>query len=186
MEEILASIRRIISEDEAPGEAKADAGAALHAVEPDAAPNAFSVEGEDEDVLELSEPYDPNAADAADASESDFAGVDNGLDDIVAAPRAAAAYAPAPERYEPPQGYGGFADAGKLVDDRTAQTVASTFDSLGLNIHMPQQGRTLEDLVKELMYPILRDWLNQNLPVIVEAQVRAEVDRISRMRAAPR
>jgi uncharacterized protein len=51
-----------------------------------------------------------------------------------------------------------------------------------MNLAMPREGRTLEDLVKELMYPILRDWLNQNLPGIVEAQVRAEVDRLSRLR----
>ena len=68
------------------------------------------------------------------------------------------------------------------MDDPTANTVASAFASLSMNLALPREGRTLEDLVKELMYPILRDWLNQNLPAIVEAQVRAEVDRLSRLR----
>ena len=45
---------------------------------------------------------------------------------------------------------------------------------------MPKEGRTLEDLVREMLKPILRDWLDQNLSSIVEARVQAEVERISR------
>jgi cell pole-organizing protein PopZ len=40
--------------------------------------------------------------------------------------------------------------------------------------------RTLEDMVIELMRPLLKDWLDQNLPVIVERLVQKEIDRIAK------
>jgi uncharacterized protein len=167
MEEILASIRRIISEDEAPADTRAEAPD-FQAVEPAPEPEA---EAEDEDVLELNQPYEPEPVHAMD-------------DDIETAPR----FEPEPSRREEPApAYAASfqaapVEASGLVDDPVAHSVASAFASLSMNLAMPREGRTLEDLVKELMYPILRDWLNQNLPGIVEAQVRAEVDRISRLR----
>jgi cell pole-organizing protein PopZ len=173
MEEILASIRRIISEDEAP--ADTHAAPDLHAVEPAPAPEP-QAEPEEEDVLELNQPYEVEAADT--------------MDDIETAPRfEAAPYHPEPPREEPAPAYAASFQAAPaapaesgLVDEPIAHSVASAFASLSMNLAMPREGRTLEDLVKELMYPILRDWLNQNLPSIVEAQVRAEVDRLSRLR----
>jgi cell pole-organizing protein PopZ len=39
--------------------------------------------------------------------------------------------------------------------------------------------RTLESLVKELMRPMLRDWLEANLPVVVERLVQREIDKMS-------
>lgn len=169
MEEILASIRRIISEDEAPADSRADAP--VHAVEPAPAPEP-QVEPEDEDVLELNQPYEPEPMHA--------------MDDIETAPRFEPEPALEPRREEPMSYAASFQQAAPvesgLVDEPVAATVASAFASLNMNLAMPREGRTLEDLVKELMYPILRDWLNQNLPGIVEAQVRAEVDRLSRLR----
>jgi cell pole-organizing protein PopZ len=171
MEEILASIRRIISEDEAPADTRADAPD-LHAVE-SAAPEP-QAEPEEEDVLELNQPYEPEPAPA--------------MDDIETAPRfEAEPFRAEPEYEEPAPAFAASfqaapAAASGLVDEPVAHSVASAFASLSMNLAMPREGRTLEDLVKELMYPILRDWLNQNLPAIVEAQVRAEVDRLSRLR----
>jgi len=176
MEEILASIRRIISEDEAPADTRAEAPD-LHAIEP--APAEPEAEPEEEDVLELNQPYVPEPAHA--------------MDDIETAPRfEPEPVRPEPRREEPAPAYTASfqapppaapAESGSgLVDEPIAHSVASAFASLSMNLAMPREGRTLEDLVKELMYPILRDWLNQNLPGIVEAQVRAEVDRLSRLR----
>jgi cell pole-organizing protein PopZ len=170
MEEILASIRRIISEDEAPAGAPAEAAPALHAVEAAPAHDAFD-EIEDEDVLELNTPFEAEPA----------------MDDIETAPRFEAEPEPAFDD-EPMQAFSAApapapAPSGAhLVDEPVANTVAATFAGLSMNMALPREGRTLEDLVREMMFPILRDWLNQNLPTIVEAQVRAEVDRLSRMR----
>lgn len=177
MEEILASIRRIISEDEAPAASPAEAAPAPHEVEETHA-EAFPAAEEEEDVLELNQPYEPEP-------------VHHAMDDIETAPRfepepqpAPAAYA-APRYEAPPAAQHHFAASGNgLVDDPIAHNVASAFASISMNMSMPREGRTLEDLVRELMYPILRDWLNQNLPTIVEAQVRAEVDRLSRLRGS--
>jgi len=40
--------------------------------------------------------------------------------------------------------------------------------------------RTLEDLTREMLLPMLKTWLDENLPTIVERLVRAEIDRVSR------
>ena len=41
---------------------------------------------------------------------------------------------------------------------------------------------TLEDLVRELLRPMLKTWLDDNLPNLVERLVRAEIERVSRGR----
>ena len=40
--------------------------------------------------------------------------------------------------------------------------------------------RTLEDLTREMLGPMLKEWLDDNLPTIVERLVRAEIDRVSK------
>ena len=42
-------------------------------------------------------------------------------------------------------------------------------------------GATLDDVVRELLKPMLKQWLDANLPQIVEAEVAKEIDRIRRM-----
>ena len=42
-------------------------------------------------------------------------------------------------------------------------------------------GTTLDDVVRELLKPMLKDWLDTNLSQIVEAEVAKEIDRIRRM-----
>jgi len=45
-----------------------------------------------------------------------------------------------------------------------------------------QNARTLEDLVREMLRPLLKGWLDDNLPGIVERIVRQEIERVSRGR----
>jgi uncharacterized protein len=40
--------------------------------------------------------------------------------------------------------------------------------------------RTLEDLVRELLRPLLKSWLDDNLPQLVERLVRDEITRLVR------
>jgi cell pole-organizing protein PopZ len=47
---------------------------------------------------------------------------------------------------------------------------------------MPASDQTLEAVVKELLRPLLKDWLDEHLPAIVEERVQAEVERVSRRR----
>jgi cell pole-organizing protein PopZ len=42
-------------------------------------------------------------------------------------------------------------------------------------------GGTLDDVVRELLKPMLKDWLDANLPAIVESEVAKEIERIRRM-----
>ena len=67
-----------------------------------------------------------------------------------------------------------------LVSDPTAAAAAAAFGHLSASLLMPQDLRTLEDVVRELLRPLLKQWLDDNLPDIVEAQVQAEIERISR------
>ena len=73
-------------------------------------------------------------------------------------------------------------DDEELVGESTAFAAASYFGSLTASIPMPAPGRTLEDLTRELLRPLLKAWLDENLPRIVESKVAEEVERISRTR----
>ena len=47
-----------------------------------------------------------------------------------------------------------------------------------------QNARTLEDLVREMLRPLLKGWLDDNLPGMVERIVRQEIERVSRGRGS--
>ena len=68
----------------------------------------------------------------------------------------------------------------RLVSDPTAAAAAAAFGHLSASLLMPHDLRTLEDVVRELLRPLLKQWLDDHLPDIVEAQVQAEIERISR------
>lgn len=178
MEEILASIRRIISEDDAPGgEEEAAAAPALPELEPleTATPPATHAEAHEEDVLELtdrvggSEPETLGDLEIAPLPEPEPA---------PPPPVAAAPPPPAPEPAPLPS----VGPDEHLVGDPAAEAAAMAFGRLSQNIAMPAEGRTLEDVVRELLRPLLKAWLDDNLPSIVQAQVAQEVERIARSR----
>lgn len=158
MEEILASIRKIISDEqivarpENASGASALAGAnyaerqsaqAFHAVEPEmefdapttpAQPRAGRVAT---DILELTESVE----------------------------RARAAQVP---------------DMGRLVSDEAENAALSRIQNLSeMVVRGPGAENTLEGLVAELLKPMLKSWLDANLPDIVEAVVAREIARIS-------
>lgn len=177
MEEILASIRRIISEDEAPAETAQAAPEPAAPAEPEPQPDPEPVaeaapeSAAEEEVLDLTDRYEEPAPEPAPAPIPTF----DTTGDIEAAPRPDPfpAADPVPTSFEPEP-------VESLVSERTAETAASAFATLASTLTMPREGRSLEDVVKELMKPLLKEWLDQNLPAIVEAEVRAEVERIAR------
>jgi uncharacterized protein len=163
MEEILASIRRIISEDDAPAAEPAPAPAPEPEPVVAAAPHqerAPELEPElAEDVLELTQRVEPPPAI---------------VDDIEA-------YEPEPERpAAAPVTRASASEEETLVSLPTSFAAASAFGQLSAAIAMPASGRTLEDLVRELLRPLLKEWLDQHLSGIVEAKVAEEVERIAR------
>ena len=69
--------------------------------------------------------------------------------------------------------------ADRIVSDTTRMAVDAAFNSLAQTV-LVQNARTLEDLVKEMLRPMLKSWLDDNLPTLVERLVRAEIERVSR------
>ncbi|MGE0564458.1 MAG: PopZ family protein [Pseudolabrys sp.] len=69
-----------------------------------------------------------------------------------------------------------------IMSNATATAVDSAFNSLA-NTVLGNNARTLEDLVKEMLRPMLKSWLDDNLPGLVERIVRAEIERVSRGRS---
>ena len=68
-----------------------------------------------------------------------------------------------------------------LISNETIAAVDSAFNSLAHTV-IGQNARTLEDLVREMLRPMLKSWLDDNLPGMVERIVRAEIERVSRGR----
>ena len=69
----------------------------------------------------------------------------------------------------------------QILSRSTVSAVESAFNSLA-NTVLSANARTLEDLVKEMLRPMLKSWLDDNLPGLVERIVKAEIERVSRGR----
>jgi cell pole-organizing protein PopZ len=66
-----------------------------------------------------------------------------------------------------------------MLAQSTISAVESAFNSLAHTV-LSGNARTLEDLVKEMLRPMLKSWLDDNLPGLVERIVKAEIERVSR------
>ena len=85
--------------------------------------------------------------------------------------------------YEPPpfQSDAPPPQAQQILSRSTVSAVESAFNTLA-NTVLSNNARTLEDLVKEMLRPMLKSWLDDNLPGLVERIVKAEIERVSRGR----
>ena len=122
------------------------------------------------DILELTESM---ATEEPSPSSDSFRTID-GESDVVFDDRP---YEPDP--VPPPRTslFGGDA----LLSSATSSAVNSAFNTLAQTV-LVQNARTLEDLVREMLRPMLKSWLDDNLPGLVERLVRAEIERVSRGR----
>jgi cell pole-organizing protein PopZ len=66
-----------------------------------------------------------------------------------------------------------------ILSQSTVSAVESAFHTLAHTV-LSNNARTLEDLVKEMLRPMLKSWLDDNLPGMVERIVKAEIERVSR------
>jgi cell pole-organizing protein PopZ len=188
MEEILASIRKIISDDDA----KPARAAPMRNPRPEAAPVAapqgqddidalladFDAASEEPDILELTEDMVAPDSQAPDPGDLDF----------VEFEQSAPSVAPQQSRPETPLM---LADPGlaaprppqvaeeRLISSATDSAISAAFGSLTHTI-LSQNARTLDDLVQDMLRPMLKAWLDDNLPSLVERLVRAEIERVSR------
>ncbi len=193
MEEILASIRRIISEDEAPAEgepvipepepaaARPAAEIETPTVEPTMSGSSDAATTPEYAPSFVVEPELPPMPDLDDEDDGDLELTQRvetlGDLDVMAAP--APAPAPAPEPVAP-------TPIATLVSAHVATATAASFSALTSGLLVPRSDRTLEDVVRDLLTPLLKAWLDENLQRIVDEAVRAEVDRISRLGAGAR
>jgi len=181
MEEILASIRRIISDDEAK---PADEAAAPQV---DVAPEPEPVAAIDDDVLDLGaeaalvaapEPTPavlPDDADIAFIEEEPAAA----LPPEPPAPAVKPQPAPVQPEARPEAASTPVPDMASLLSDQASFVVTNAFGQLA-NTVLSNNARTLEDLVKDMLKPMLKTWLDDNLPTMVERLVRAEIERVAR------
>lgn len=185
MEEILASIRRIIADDEKPAETPPAPEPEPVALAPEPAPEPPVPEPEPEDdVLDLgaeaSRVEEPVAEAApAPADDIEFAETQHAAPPEPPAPEpqpAPQAFLPPPVQpaHEPPA-----IDMSALISDQTGAAVQNAFGALA-NTVLSNNARTLEDLVKDMLKPMLKTWLDDNLPSLVERLVRAEIERVAR------
>lgn len=173
MDDILASIRRILNEDEAGAAQAPEAGAATAPEKPSeplasAMPAAARVEEKPAPVapkvgpepLELTSEMmvsppvlSPPVAPAAFGGGALATQAEMGNASGLIAPAAAAAAA---------------ASMGSLLRAVSSERSAPVY----------RGGPSIEDVVREEMRPILKDWLDTHLPPLVERLVRAEIERV--------
>ena len=64
---------------------------------------------------------------------------------------------------------------------RDAEAAASAaFGVLASSLASGSGGRTIEEIVSDMLKPMLKDWLDENLPSLVERLVAEEIERVSR------
>lgn len=171
MDELLASIRRIISGD-GPGETRRP----IAGREPGQVFSSSTVR------VPAQSQVAPPKADApgvpqqmeghamADASNQDQASLQASLKAPLQAPA---------RRDDPARAAAETGRRKALVSDGVDAAVAAAFESLGDAV-LPSQARTVEDLIAQILRPMLKTWLDENLPGLVERMVRQEIERISR------
>ena len=209
MEEILASIRRIIADDDpaktarkasepippprvvppprmAPPpppepEVKEDEiDTMLAQLQATSQPEPAVEEEPASDILDLTEQMATSRPAAASAFRTIDGQSDLVFEDNPVEPPPELPLPPPPPRIEEPRPVMNGGDRG-LISAATTAAVDSAFNTLAQTV-LVQNGRTLEDLVREMLRPMLKTWLDDNLPSMVERLVRAEIERVSRGR----
>ena len=210
MEEILASIRRIIADDDgvkAPAKLEAKTSEVkAPEVKPAArapelpiavkSPPPATMKQDDIDAMlagldEAPEPAPPPRArlpepdvleltEAMQAPAATFRKID-GTQDVVF-DEFEAPEPPSPARAaEPLRAPEPSPATERIISSATAAAVDSAFNALAHTV-LVQNAKTLEDLVKEMLRPMLQHWLDNNLPTLVERLVRQEIERVARGR----
>ena len=66
-----------------------------------------------------------------------------------------------------------------IVSEQTSRQVAAAFGELS-EAFANRSKKTFDELAEDMMRPMLQDWLDNNLPVLVERLVREEIERVAR------
>lgn len=157
MEDILSSIKRIIAEE-------GDTATRAKRQPPRPISPSSELAEPPHEVLELREPIRDDAVVAKPLP-------------LPPSPVSRAAASPAPAA-------GALPDDEPIVSAHAAEASRGALDMLSRLMVKPEPSTdgTLEGLVREMLRPMLREWLDANLPEIVEAMVAREIERISQSR----
>lgn len=195
MEDILKSIKNIIAEESDEPAAKAD----------DVTEDEETDEVPGSDVLELTEVVDDEADDAvsAEALEADESpavkkdlDVLDQIDEAVGSKETAKeepeqeapVAAPAPKKETPAQVGGSPGDP--MLSEEAAAAARASVDKLKQSTEPPPvkttpiadfaSGNTVEGIVASMLRPMIKEWLDTNLPAIVERVVQEEIKRLTK------
>jgi hypothetical protein len=175
MDDILASIRKIISDDEARAQVTGGQGATAHPATA-AEPRPGAAPAKRDDVLLLTDLVEESKAGPRPTSLPLPR-----IDPASAAdmPQPAIGGDPAPDQALIAAGVAGVASS---AFDRLSRAVQDSVPAPVAPDPGPTMGggKTLEDLVKEMLRPMLKEWLDRNLPPMVERFVEREIVRLTR------
>jgi cell pole-organizing protein PopZ len=164
MEEILASIRNIIADERDPAKTVAPrtmpqrpaspppGPQIVFSKDPRAAPQQAAIES----------PEDPGGAGGFEANASK----------VVAWRQPEPVNSSSAEKR-------GATDAEPLLSPETGAVVTSAFQALSATL-AARSAEIADGVIREMLRPMLKAWLDENLPGIVERLVRAEIERLSR------
>jgi uncharacterized protein len=207
MEEILASIRRIIADDRMlpltpRAKSASESAPAAEAAEEPEAPAAIPVqerraEAAPERTPDMRSlrvlpgglpPAEAPAAGPRPAPTSEEFFPRPALEDFLPSEEAelavpAQADEPEAELIEESESEEERAPADPLLSAAADASVASSFQSLAATVFL-QNTELVEQSLRDLLRPLLKQWLDENLPSIVERLVRAEIERVARGRRA--
>lgn len=204
IEEILASIRQIISDDEDKDAGEEPPAADVQGVQPEAAPADGWHEDGDE-VLDLTDPIPPEPVVAEEKEyHIDLQDLHGAIEEEIepepipeSEPEPAyaepeAAHTPPPEPpVELPHTPAAVSEPRKeaptMDDILTAEARSAAISSMAklagnmpITRHRAHGDITLEDLVREMLTPMLKDWMSENLPPMVERMVQKELEKLAR------
>jgi cell pole-organizing protein PopZ len=200
MEDILASIRRIIADDQhGAGKSVAPAGGARRSDAPDVERSVARARTPYDDVLDLARLVPsadrgaPPTAQAApiqkdgevalygsEAHQDGNAGGTSGLRARLPEPAARAqAQDEDHDMLDHPVPALGDEGEGDLLSPPLGDSVMSVFETLAATVVL-QNTPMLERVMRDLLRPMLKTWLDDNLPKLVERLVRTEIERVAR------
>jgi len=207
MEEILASIRRIISDDGDDAPIAENGGASISTEAIDALFGART-SGNDAPPVPSFLRQDPPAAAVAEPArkaesrpapeprvqaEPRLRAEPPRVEPVLSRsplfpPAATAKTGPAPQRSPleakrpvAPPSVEEMPSSRQLLSPAADAAVTASFGDLATTL-LSGNARTIEDLVKDMLRPMLKAWLDTNLPPLVERLVRDEIERVSRGR----
>ena len=161
MEEILASIRTIIADERDPASALPKAGPHRPAA-PAAGPQI--VYSKDAPVVETLAQEPPQPSEIGQSPES-------GQPKVVWSQ-------PEPTSSEP-AGDPALVGDGLSLSAATDKAVSSAFEALSAQL-AARSAELADGMVRDMLRPMLKAWLDENLPGVVERLVGAEIERLAR------